>query len=418
VSDRLSELAPFAVSLALGTLVGIERQRAVADPRLLPGGIRTFPLVALLGCSTSWLGAQLGSVGFAIGAGVFGLLVIASYVLAGIHRGEHGMTTALASLLTFLFGVMAHHDQPVLAAALAVTTTAILSLRQPLHEIARRIEQDDLYAALKLAALTVVVLPVLPDESFGPPGYEVWNPFKIWLLVVLIAAIGFAGYIGTKLFDARRGVVAAGALGGLVSSTAVTLSFSGKSRDNPELSRPFALGIAFAWAAMFGRIVVEVAAVDRTLVPAVAAPLLAAMAAGAGGAFVLYLRSRAEPPPTIAYKNPFAILPAVRFGAIFAAILLVAKFAQVKFHDAGIIAAAALTGTVDVDAMTLSSAKLASHGDIDHVLAVRVICTAAASNTITKAIVAGAIGSVALRRALLPIVAATLATGGAVLFLV
>ncbi len=414
MADRLSGLMPFAIALALGLLVGVERQRSQThtDPKFLPGGIRTFPLVALLGCCAAWSAEHVHPLGLVAVATIVGALVVASYILTGL-RGDHGMATALASVLTFIFGVMAYAKQPLVAAALAVTTTALLSLRRPLHELAKRIEEADLYAALKLAALTVVVLPVLPDTELGPKPYDIFNPFKIWLLVVMIAAIAFGGYVGSKLLGPGRGIVAIGALGGLASSTAVTLSLSGRSKEAPDSSRTFALGIAIAWAIMFGRVLFEVGVVAPSVAVRLAVPMGCSMVAAIAGAGVLYWHSRRADPPAISFTNPFSIFSAMRFGAIFAIAILVARFAQLTFQDAGVVAAAALTGAVDVDAVTLSISKLAVKGDVSHGTAVTAIMTAAASNTVSKAVLASAIGSRALAKALLPLVALTLAAGAA-----
>lgn len=416
VDGRFAQLVPFAVALALGLLVGIERQRShTADPKTLPGGIRTYPLVALLGCGAGWAHEHLGLGALLLVGAIFGGLVIASYTLTALH-GDHGMATALASVLTFVFGLMAYKDHAFAAAALAITTTGLLSLRRPLHELTKKIEEPDLFAALKLAALTVVVLPVLPDHDFGPKPYDVFNPFKFWLFVVLIAALGFGGYVGTKWLGPGRGIAAAGALGGIVSSTALTVSFSGRSRETPEASRAFALGIAIAWAMMFGRVFLEVLAAAPLIAPSLAVPLVAATVAGVGGAAVLYWRARRAESPPVPYANPFSILSAVKFGLVFVAILFVARFAQLRFQDRGVIAVAALTGVLDVDAVTLSIAKLAHSGEVGPDTAVFAITTAVASNTVTKAMIVAATGARSLSKILLPVVAVTLVAGaGAVL---
>lgn len=413
MDERLRELAPFAIALALGLLIGVERQRSQAlDQKPLPGGIRTFPFVALLGCGAAWSQHHLGPAMLAVVTAIVGALVVASYVLAGL-RGDHGMATALASVLTFLFGVMAYEGQALTAAALAVTTTALLSLRAPLHELAKRIQEADLYATIKLAALTLVVLPLLPDRDLGPEPYAVLNPFRVWLLVVLIAAISFGGYVGSKLLGPRRGIITAGVLGGLASSTALTLSFSGRSREAPESSRAFALGIAIAWAIMFGRVILEVTIVAPGVVAGLAVPLGCATVGALAGAGFLYWHSRGAETPPVAFTNPFSILSAVKFGALFVVVIFAARFAQLSFHAPGLIAAALLGGAVDVDAVTLSVGRLAHAGEVSRETAVMAIATGVASNTLAKAALAAAIGARDLSKVLLPIVALTLGAGTA-----
>jgi len=417
VDQRLAEFFPFLVSLALGALVGIERERSqVEGPSSFPGGIRTFPLVALLGCAAGWLGARVGPAAFIAVAGGFFLLVVASYVVTSL-KGASGITTALASLLTFLFGVMAHEDRALLAAALAVGMTALLSLRRPLHELTSKIAQDDLYAALKLAALTVIVLPVLPDRTFGPEPLDALNPFRIWLLVVLVAAMGFLGYVGVKVLGPGRGTVAAGLLGGLVSSTATTWSLSGRSRERPDLSRPLVLGIALAWSTMCVRMFLEIAFVNAPLLAQATPMLLGTMLGGIAGAGTVYFGVQHLPGQhDIPYKNPFSVWSAVRFGAFFALILLVANLAQRRFQEAGVLVAAGASGTIEVDAMTLTLARLAGTHEVSAELAVIGIAIAIASNTIVKTALAVALGARVLWRDLLPTVFGTFAGGTAGLY--
>lgn len=404
--------APFGVALGVGALVGLERQRSLVDaPEDAQGGVRTFPLAALLGCLAAFLSRELGPSAFVALAAAHAVVVALSY-WATASRGSLGLTTELALLLTFGLGALPPLGHSLLAAGLAVVVTGLLSLKRELHEWTTRLERADLYAALKLGTLTLVALPLLPDESFGPEPYRLFNPAKVWRLVVLIAAIGFAGYVGVKALGPGRGIVVAGGLGGLVSSTAVTLSFAGRSKEVADLARPLAVGIAVAWATMFVRVLVAVAVVDRAVLGLLFPAVGGALVAGVGGAGLVWWRSRGEQvAPGVAHANPFSLSAAFKFGALFTVILFVAKFAQLRFADAGVLAAAALAGTVDVDAMTLSLADLASKGELPARTAALGIGVTLASNTVVKAGIAASIGAPALRRALLPIVAATLAAG-------
>ncbi|HVY61993.1 MAG TPA: MgtC/SapB family protein, partial [Planctomycetota bacterium] len=409
---------PFAISLAIGLLVGIERERkrlrSPEDRASLPGGIRTFPLIALLGCAVGWLAERHGAPVLVAGIGGFSAVVVAVYVMTSL-AGDLGMTTEVAALLTFVFGVMVEEGEPLLASALAVATTVLLSARERLHDAVLRIEPEDLFAALTLAVVTVIVLPMLPDRGLGP--YAVWNPFKIWLFVILLSAIGFAGYIAVKVLGAGRGVLLSGLLGGIVSSTAATLSFAGRSREAPALSRPLAAGITLAWAVMFVRLGVLVEVANPALLPRIAAPMAAAAAAGLGGAAIVYLRARrasgAEPAET-AYRNPFSLVSAAKFGLVFAAILLLAKLAQARWQDAGVLGAAALSGLLDVDAISLTAARLASRGELAEGTASLAILAAAGANVLMKLGLAVFLGTPELRRALAPVGLASLAAGAAV----
>jgi uncharacterized membrane protein (DUF4010 family) len=406
---------PFAVSLVLGALVGIERQRSHSGrDDAFPGGVRTFPLVALLGCSAAWVGAQFGLWGFIAIFAAFAALVVASYVVVSL-RGDPAMTTALTALLVFGFGVMAFHDAALLAASLAVVTTAILSLKERLHSFAHTLDQEDLYAALKLAAATLVVLPILPDRELGPPPYDVLNPFRIWMIVVLIAVVGFAGYLATRLLGPGRGVAVAGALGGLVSSTAVTLSFAGRSRENPELAPAFALGIALSWTAMLARLVVVVIATNRSLLAPLLPPIGAAFVVSLLASGLLFLRARTTAPPSVPLVNPFSLSSALKLGALFAVMILVARFAQVRFQDLGLYAAAAISGTVDVDVMAVAMAKLEATHEVPVATAVRAICLTVASSTVAKGLAALVVGARGTGLALLAVVVATIGAGAVTL---
>jgi uncharacterized membrane protein (DUF4010 family) len=418
---------PFAVAFALGALIGIERERTRIrghePPASMPGGIRTFPLASLLGCTIAWLAAHVaGGSGeaaiIAVGVASFAALVVAVYSITSL-AGDASVTTEVALFLTFVLGVVAYVDRGLLAPGLAVAATVTLALREQLRGFAGRLEQEDLFAALKLGVVTMIILPILPDRGMGP--YLVWNPFKIWLLVVFISAIGFAGYVGIKVLGPGRGIALAGLLGGLVSSTAATLTFAGRSKETPAFSSSCALAIALAWCTMYARLFASVAVVAPGLVPLIAPPLAAAGVAGLAGAGVLYLRGRSEAgqeTTEAAYKNPFRLMSAIQFGGFFALVLLVAKAAQELFSTAGLFLAAGLTGLFDVDAISLSAARLSAEKLLAPGTAAVAIFIAVAANTLLKAGMAFSLGAPALRRALAAVAAASLAAGAAAIFFV
>jgi uncharacterized membrane protein (DUF4010 family) len=256
----------FGIALVIGMLIGLERQRAAAQPREeLFAGVRTFPLFALAGCIAALLADQMASPWPLVAAIlVLGLLVIAAYWHLAQQR-EVGMTTEVAAVVTLMVGALCYWDYLALASALGVTTMLLLSLKLEMHRFAQQITQEDIYATLKLAVLAAIILPILPNRSFGPPPLDVLNPYRIGLMVVFISGISFLGYILMKLVDARQGIGLTGLLGGLASSTAVTLSFAERSRQHGGLAGAFALGIIMAWTIMFIRVLVAVAAINRAL---------------------------------------------------------------------------------------------------------------------------------------------------------
>jgi uncharacterized membrane protein (DUF4010 family) len=285
----------------------------------------------------------------------------------------------------------------IVVAALAVLVTFLLSVKPRMQAIVARVSKDDLYATLKFLIVVVLVLPLLPDTTMGP--LDVINPFNVGLMVVLIAGISFAGYVSSRTLGAGRGLAVTALLGGLVSSTAVTLAFAGRARKEPALAPMAAVAVVLASTIMLARILVEVAVVYRPLLRPVALPIVAMALAGILAGVLLYRRANAptEAQPGVALTNPFELSTAVRFGLLYAGVLLVSKAAQLYAGPAGMYAAAALAGTTDVDAITLSTASLAEDG-LDARVATTTILIGAVSNTIVKAVMAAALGGWALGR--------------------
>jgi uncharacterized membrane protein (DUF4010 family) len=259
----------------------------------------------------------------------------------------------------------------------------------------------------------------VPNQNFGPPPLDVINPYKIWLMVVLISGLNFASYLLVKVVGAEHGLVLTGFLGGLVSSTAVTLGFSQRSLQEPGQSSPLALGILIAWTVMFVRVVVVVALVGRAvaidLVPAIAVLLVPSLVA----CVILWRRQPpAERATVSAGENPFELMEAIRFGLVFGVITFVAKAAEVYLGTAGLYLAGAVAGLTDVDAISLSMANLASGGGASVSVAARTIMIAVMANTLVKALMAGFLGAPALRRIILPAGGAILAAGALGMLLV
>jgi uncharacterized membrane protein (DUF4010 family) len=273
------------------------------------------------------------------------------------------------------------------------------------------------YAGLRLLIATFIVLPLLPDQPVDPWG--VLRPRSLWMLVLLISSLSLVGYVATRLLGAGRGIPLTGLTGGLVSSTAVTLAFSRQSRESAYAAATPALasGILLAWAVMFARVIVEVLVVNRALLGQVLVPF-AAMAATAGGAaWYLGRRARAggRSAAEMTLTNPFSLTAAAKFAAFFAAVLLVVKLVQTYAPDRGVYFVAALAGTTDVDAITLSMAQYARNGS--GAVAVQAITIAALTNTLVKTVLVGALGSPQLRRPVLAAAVLVLAAGGGALLL-
>jgi uncharacterized membrane protein (DUF4010 family) len=319
---------------------------------------------------------------------LLGAVVVAGYAAVAVGRASYGLTTEIAALVVYLLGGLAIVGEPALAVALAIATAAVLAFKEPLHGLVAKIGLDDLYAGLTLLICTFIVLPVLPNRTLDPWG--ALNPYKMWWLVILISGLSLVGYVATRMLGAGRGVPLTGLFGGLVSSTAVTLTFARRSRDeggHAGAADAFAAGILLAWAVMFARVVVAVAVVSPAIVQPLLAPMLSLGVLSIGAAAVCYQRSSAPAPARedVPLKNPFSLSSAIRFALLFAAVLLVVKLVQTYFPGSGLYAVSALAGLTDVDAITLSVAGSARDGSVAPGVAVTAIVIAALTNTFVKA---------------------------------
>jgi uncharacterized membrane protein (DUF4010 family) len=388
----------FGIALVLGALVGLEREHAqeTFDPSEEAfAGLRTFTFMGLLGCGAAYITGLGLDWFFAVAFFALAGLVTIAYVITA-SEGARGMTTEVTALLVFLVGGLAGWGQLEVAAALAVVVTLVLSLKSPLQRWVARIEREDIYATLKFAIISVIVLPLLPDEGFGP--YGVLNPRAIWLMVVFISGINFAGYVLSKVLEARRGILLTGLVGGLASSTAVTLGFSQRSREEPRLSRAFVLGIAAASVLMFGRVWVEALAVNQSLARDLLIPLGVPLVLGTAWCAYLFYSERPTEPGQVNFSNPFQLEPAIKFGLFFAGVLLLAEWTQDTLGSAGVYLSSLASGLTDVDAITLSLARLSGTGNIAADVAARAVVLATVSNTVVKGGMVVALGAPALRR--------------------
>jgi len=388
-------LQKFAISLILGALVGVERQFSRVETTLASIGLRTFIFMSLLGTTSALLADKVGMVFFAVAfAGVF-VMVGVSFMVVTRRSADVGMTTDVAALLVFLIGALVWWDMKELAIALAIAVTVFLSLKETLHLWAHRIEREDISAALKFAIITFIVLPVLPDRTYGP--FNALNPHDIWLIVVLISGIGFVGYILLKIFGPSRGIGLIGILGGLVSSTAVTLAFSRRSKQETAVAPAFALAIVLACAIMFPRVAFEVWVVNRAMFPELI-PALAILTA-VGGIFSLwyFLRVRKlQKADAIKFRNPLDFSMSLKFGILYAVILFLAQLALHYAGNAGLMVVSVLSGVTHIDAIVLSVARMGKI-DITEDVATRAIVLATLSNTFFKGALIWFLGSPQLR---------------------
>lgn len=408
--DPLALALRFAAALGLGVLIGLERERTQPETRF--AGVRTFGLISLAGAMAAYVDGVLErpTLGLALFAAVAALVVVSTVTTA--RQGDVGITTEVSALICFLLGFLCVDGNVPLAAGLAVASGGMLALKQWLHDLARRIESADVEATLKFAIVTVIILPLVPNQSYGPPPLDVINPYRIWWMVVLISGVNFASYLLVKRVGAEHGIGLTGLLGGLVSSTAVSLGFAQRSRSQPEQAPALAVGILLAWTVMFFRVVLLVGVVAPALARDLALGMGALGAISLALGLLLHRRQRSTERASIpAGANPFELGQAIRFGLLFGVVTFVAKAAQVYLGDTGLYLAGGLTGLTDVDPIVLSMAQLALAEPASHGAAARTILIAVLANTLVKGAMAIFMGAPALRSVMLPITGALLAVG-------
>jgi len=409
------------LALAAGLLIGLEREQsapisAPSGTRHFLGGARTVPLVSLLGAISALLARESGPWVLALGFAPVLCFVVIAYVKDVMVNGRTGMTNEVVFPVTFFIGVLSAssvfgslEQRVFVVSALAVVCTLLLSSKPLLHGLVQRTSPEDVFATVKFLIVAVVVLPLLPDRTFGP--LEVINPFKVGLMVVLIAGISFCGYLAIRALGAGRGLTVTAALGGLVSSTAVMLSFAGRARKEPAISRALSAGVVLSSSIMFARVLLEVTVVNFALVPTLAAPTITMFATGLLTSWILYRRAARAPTDGVQLTNPFELSTAVKFGLLFAGVLWVSKAATLFLGTGGTYAAGVLSGLTDVDAITLSMAEL-SKSQLAPRVAVTTILLATASNTLVKAGMAIAVGGWEFGRRVTLSLLAVLTAGG------
>ncbi len=411
-----------ASALIIGALVGIERERSKAlSGNVGIGGVRTFILFALTGAVSAWLSQELGSPWIFVAAlASVGALAVAGYVVqARIKPNAVGLTTETAAVGVCLLGGACTAGYTQMALAVGIAVSAVLAYKESMHGLVAKLGSDDISAGVKLLAATFIVLPLLPTTAVDPWG--VLKPRPIWTLVIFIAALSLVGYVATRALGPQRGTAITGLSGGLVSSTAVTLAFARQSRDDGgKTDDALAGGLLLAWAVMGVRIVVLAAIVFTPLVRPLLVPMGAmTIATLAAAAFCLHRGRAAEAAAgEVALKNPFSLTAAVKFGLLFAAVLVVVAAAERYLPAQGYYLVAGIAGLTDVDAITLSMGGVARNGAADLGTVVGALVVAALANTLVKCGMVVATASPGLRRSIVTVTVSVMVLGIATVLLV
>ncbi|MBY7874977.1 MgtC/SapB family protein [Vibrio fluvialis] len=373
------------VALLLGSIVGTQRgwvaRNNVEGSRV--AGIRTFSLVGLYGGLSAILAAHYSPL--LLGFALLALVVLASiaFVLKQRKSQDISITGVVSLLVTFVLGSLAVSGEPVLSAAAAVITAVVLDNKKELHEALQKLQEYELDAALRLMLISIVMLPLLPNQSYGP--WQALNPYEIWWMVVLIASISFLGYFAIKIGGAKRGVLFTSVFAGFSSSTALTLQFSNLSRDQPTISPLLASGILLCCGTMFPRLLI-VASLINTELTAILWPVIAVMMIGLYiPAWFIWRSTDVDfnEDQSANHKNPLALQSALWFGVILAIIMLLAHALSDWFGQAGTLALSAVSGITDVDAITLALGRQSTHS-LDAYTAAMGIIIAASVNTLVK----------------------------------
>jgi len=395
-SDAMEVVIRLGVAALGGLAVGIEREWSVKRGQHAPhfAGTRTFLLLGLLGA----LGAELCRVGLvAAGTALWiasAALIVAAYAITS-RRNDVGGTTEVAALIVLASGTLAGLGQLTLASSLFALTALVLAEKSAFHAFVARIRTQELLAAVRFAVLALVVFPVLPQGPFGPgPGFR---PRELWALVLLFSGLSFVSFLALRLIGHSRGYGLVGALGGLISSTAVTLNFSQESRRQPKLGRVLGLGVIAACTVLPVRVLLLCVAVNPSLgrdaLPYVAVPCVAGLVAVG-----LVLRRR--DPRTGAVEmpgNPLRLTAALQMAVMFQAVLYVMGWASGRFGTQGTLISAGLLGLTDVDALTYSMVKLGG-GQTLTSIAAQALAVGVLVNTVFKLALALVVGRGAFRR--------------------
>lgn len=401
------ELQRLGIAFGLGLLVGLQRQRA--DSAI--GGIRTFPLIALCGGICSLLAIKFGGLIIAVGLlCIFGLVVMSS--LLRVHSDDPaspGVTTEVAALLVFAIGALAMFGQLPVVLTVGAGMAVMLHFKQPLHSLMRGMEESDMRGIMQFVLIALVILPVLPNKSYGP--FDLLNPFETWMVVVLIVGISLSAYLIYKVLDSRLGAIVGGILGGLISSTATTIEFARKVAEQPKAAPIAATIIAIASTMSVARVIVEVFVIAPSMAVPMALPCGLFLVMMILVSITLFMFSRHESAELGKHGNPAQLKSAIVFGLLYTLIGFAVAVAKEYFGANGLYVVAAISGLTDVDALTVSTAQMAQRGVLDAHMAWQAILVAVLSNTLFKTLVAIFISRGSLSKYLVPACATAAAVG-------
>jgi uncharacterized membrane protein (DUF4010 family) len=398
------------IALGIGLLVGLQKER-VASPL---AGLRTFALVSVFGALAALIARTSGPWVIVAGLVAITTLTVMGNVMS-MRKGDidPGQTTEVAIVLTFLIGSLVVIGPREAAIVLGATLAMLLHLRDELKSWVARLSDRDVRAMMQFVVVSLIVLPVLPDRTYGP--YAVLNPREIWWMVVLIVGINLIGYGAFRLMGARAGTALLGVLGGIVSSTATTMSYARLTKVQEATSGAAVVIVWIASGMVFVRVLVEIGAVTPEFLPTAAGPLAVMMVVFAIGARVVWSTATAPSESPLRPTNPSELRPAVLFALLYAVVLFAVAAAQDLLGNPGLFAAAAISGLTDLDAITLSTSQLVSRRVVDADTGWRLILVATMSNMVFKFGLVASLGSRTLAKSLATLFTVGIAAGAALI---
>ncbi|MGW8257508.1 MAG: MgtC/SapB family protein [Thermoguttaceae bacterium] len=395
---EFSILQQLGISVLLGLLVGMQREHAATGI----AGMRTFPLITLLGTLCAIMAKPLGV--WLVPAGMIGVVavIVLGYLMQTRQAGEDmGTTTYMAMLVMFAVGAYVAVGSLSVAVAVGGGVAVLLQFKPELHRIAQRLGDEDFRAIMQFVLISCIILPVLPNKNFGPAKIlglspseiDVFNPFQTWLFVVLIVGMSLGGYIVYKFFGRDAGILLGGVLGGAISSTATTVSYGRQAKDDPIGARIAAVVIMIASTICFLRVLIEVALVARPqFLLSVCAPVGVLTLATLTPALIVWFRERKHPSVMPEQKNPTQLKSALIFGAMYILVLFALAAAKAFIGGRGLFLVAAISGLTEMDAITLSTASMSNLDPTVMHDGWRLIVVAAAANMLSKTAIAGMLG--------------------------
>jgi uncharacterized membrane protein (DUF4010 family) len=414
-AELISLIQSFIVALFLGGLIGLEREAFIQkENKKRFAGIRTFSLIGFLGALSVFLGNYSPVLTYILFVG-FIIIVAIAYLVTAITKKDISALPNIASIIVFIIGYLSGQEKFWLAIFITLITFLIIHFEDILHKFAKTIKEEELYSTIKFIIITLLILPILPNQEFGP--FQVLNPYVIWLMVVFISGISFLSYIAIKTIGVKKGIGLTGFLAGLVSSTAVTLSFAAQSKKYLKIINPYVFGVVIASSAMFFRILAETYVLNPKLFEVLLIPLGAMGVIGTISAIVYWKKKeivgrKKVSEQVIKLKSPFQLNPAIKFGLLFALVLLVSKISMIYLGSKGIFATSIISGLVDTDAITVSLSKLSSNGLPLETAAIG-ITLATIVNTISKGVLFYFLGNRVAGKSVAKILLLMLIAGGA-----